>query len=98
MLSLKMVKSKEFIKYNLILSKFIYDIFVGISLILVGILGIIVLFIYSVISFAVLHNYFVETDSAQLYCTTLAECMYSILRYGLLDNLGLVSIMVSIEK
>ena len=62
----------------------------GISLIWVAILGLIVLFIYAVISFAFLHNYFRITDDASLYCETLLECMYSVLRYGLIDNIGLV--------
>lgn len=54
-------------------------------------LGVIVLFIYAVISFAFLHNHYVETDDAALYCANLGQCMYSVLRYGLTDNLGLVS-------
>lgn len=57
------------------------------SLLMVAVLGVIVLFIYAVASFAFLHKYFIET----LYCDTLAECMYSVLRYGLLDNIGLVN-------
>ena len=54
------------------------------------ILGLIVLFIYAVISFALLHNQFIITDDANLYCDTLAQCMYSVMRYGLIDNIGLV--------
>jgi inositol 1,4,5-triphosphate receptor type 1 len=57
----------------------------GIALIWVGILGIIVLFIYAVISFAFLHNEFVGD---LLYCTSLVECSYTVLRLGLLDSLG----------
>ncbi|XP_019849736.1 PREDICTED: inositol 1,4,5-trisphosphate receptor type 1-like isoform X1 [Amphimedon queenslandica] len=62
----------------------------GISLIWVAVLGIIVLFIYAVISFAFLHQYFKITDDASLYCKSLLECMYSVLRYGLIDNIGLL--------
>lgn len=62
----------------------------GDSLLMVAVLGLIVLFIYAMASFAFLHNFFLETSDAELYCETLAQCMYSILRYGLLDNIGLV--------
>ena len=55
-----------------------------------AILGVIVLFIYSVISFAFYHNQFHTTDDADLFCETLAQCMYSVIRYGLIDNIGLV--------
>lgn len=71
-------------KHNLIV------IFTGISLIWVAILGLCFLFIYAVISFAFLHTDFVVTDNAALYCDTLSQCMYSVLRYGLIDNIGLV--------
>ncbi|XP_019851941.1 PREDICTED: inositol 1,4,5-trisphosphate receptor type 3-like [Amphimedon queenslandica] len=60
----------------------------GISLIWVAILGLIVLFIYAVISFALLQNNFDPESS--LYCSNLGECTYSVLRYGLVDNLGFV--------
>jgi inositol 1,4,5-triphosphate receptor type 1 len=62
----------------------------GVSLIWVAVLGIIVLFIYSVVSFAFLHSSFYETDDALLYCRSLVQCLYSILRYGLIDNIGLL--------
>lgn len=60
------------------------------SLVWVAVLGFIVLFIYAVISFAFLQNNYVRTDDAALYCANLGQCMYSVLRYGLTDNLGLV--------
>ena len=63
---------------------------IGLSLVWVAILGVIVLFIYAVISFAFLHNQFVGTDDASLYCANLGQCVYSVFRYGLMDNLGLV--------
>ena len=62
------------------------------SLIWLAVLGVIVLFIYAVISFAFLQNNYVETYDAALYCANLGKCMYSVLRYGLIDNLGIVSI------
>ncbi|XP_019861438.1 PREDICTED: uncharacterized protein LOC100634093 isoform X2 [Amphimedon queenslandica] len=62
----------------------------GMSLIWVAVLGVIVLFIYAVISFAFLQNNYVRTDDAALYCANLGQCMYSVLRYGLTDNLGLL--------
>ena len=62
------------------------------SLIWLAVLGVIVLFIYAVISFAFLQNNYVETDDAALYCANLGQCMYSVLRYGLTDNLGIVSV------
>ena len=55
-----------------------------------AVLGTIVLFIYAVVSFAWLHGYFDPSDG--LFCDTLAQCMYSVLRVGLLDTLGSVSI------
>ena len=44
------------------------------------------------LSFATLHNKFVtDNDDGPLYCDTLTQCMYSVLRYGLIDNIGLVN-------
>ena len=71
-----------------------HSIFEGKSLIWVAILGLIVLFIYAVIAFALLHNQFIITDSANLYCDTLAQCMYSVMRYGLIGSIGLVRELV----
>ena len=47
-----------------------------------------VLFIYAVISFVFLHEFFV-TDNGQ-FCRTLGECVVTVVRDGLLDTLGLV--------
>ena len=68
------------------------------SLIWLAVLGVIVLFIYAVISFAFLQNNYVETDDAALYCANLGQCMYSVLRYGLTDNLGIVSLEKSLKS
>jgi len=64
----------------------------GISLLWVAILGLVVLYIYSVVSFAFLHESFLmpDNDDANLFCNTLFECLISVLRYGLIINLGLV--------
>ena len=65
---------------------FDFFLYLGKSLIWVAILGLIVLFIYAVVSFAWLHNYFTPADGQ--FCETLAECFYSVVRIGLLDTLG----------
>ena len=64
----------------------------GIALLWVAILFLVVLYIYSVVSFAFLHESFLmpDNDDANLFCNTLFECLISVLRYGLIDNLGLV--------
>ena len=48
------------------------------------------LFIFSVMSFAFLYNNFYQTDDGDLYCDTLLQCFVTVVRYGLIDNLGLV--------
>ena len=67
--------------------------YTGKSLLYVAFLGMVVLFIYSVLSFAFLWDRYYMTDDAVLYCDTLFQCYVSIIRYGLIDNLGLVSQM-----
>ena len=67
---------------------FFLSILTGNALLWVAVLGIIVLFIYAVVSFAWLHSYF--TPSSGQFCDTLAECFYSVVRIGLLDTLGTV--------
>ena len=64
----------------------------GIALLWVAILFLVVLYIYSVVSFAFLHESFLmpDNDDANLFCNTLFECLISVVRYGLIDNLGLV--------
>ena len=59
-----------------------------------AILGLVVLYIYSIISFAFLHESFLAPDNndGDLFCDTLYQCFFSTIRYGLIDNLGLVSI------
>ena len=57
-----------------------------------AILGVIVLFIYAVVSFAFLHESFQakNNNEGDLFCSTLYECFASTIRFGLLDNLGKV--------
>ena len=59
---------------------------------MVLILGLVVLFFFAVLSFAFLHNNFYQTDDGDLYCDTLLQCFVSVIRFGLIDNLGLVRI------
>ena len=52
------------------------------------ILGLVVIYIYAVISFALIPNYFnPERDE---FCESVFECFITITRLGLLDTLGLV--------
>ena len=63
----------------------------GISLLWVAALGLVVLYIYAVVSFAFLHESFEAPDSeVPLFCSTLYECFATTIRYGLIDHLGLV--------
>ena len=58
---------------------------------MVAALILVVIYIYSILSFAFFHQSFAE---AGLFCTTLGECFVTILRVGLLDNLGLVHVLI----
>lgn len=71
----------------------------GKSLIWVAVLGVIVLFIYAVVSFAFLSEAFRASNNSDgdLFCTTLYECFISTIRYGLIDNLGLVTIIPHVQ-
>ena len=68
----------------------------GHSLLWVGALGLVVLYIYSVGTLALLRNEFDEPDPEEdgdtvRFCGSLVQCFISVLEYGLLDTLGLVS-------
>jgi hypothetical protein len=73
----------------------------GIALLWVAALGGVVLYIYAVISFAFLHESADnEADSGRdndLFCDTLGQCFVTVIRYGLIDNLGLVFPLVPAE-
>ena len=61
-----------------------------------GTLGLVVLYIYSVGTFALLPNEFHEPDPEEpgenvRFCRSLFQCFISVLEYGLLDTLGSVS-------
>ena len=58
------------------------------QLILVFAVIFVIIFIYSVISFAFLHNFF-NNEEGQ-FCANLGQCFVSVLRGGLLDTLGSV--------
>ena len=60
----------------------------------VSLLGTVVLFIYAVLSFAFLYDRFYQTDDDSLYCDTLLQCFVTVVRYGLLDNLGQVRVSI----
>ena len=59
------------------------------QLLVIAILGIVIIFGYSVISFIIYSEVFDEQSG--LYCNTLFECFVSVSRIGLLDTLGIVS-------
>ena len=61
-----------------------------------GALGLVVLYIYSVGTFAFLSNEFHEPDSGKgsgevRFCRSFAQCFITVLEHGLLDTLGSVS-------
>ena len=70
----------------------LHILILGKALLWVAVLGVVVLYIYAVVSFAFLHESFLapDNDDATLFCSTLYECFASTIRYGLIDNLGLV--------
>ena len=65
----------------------------GKSLLWVAFLGMVILLIYAVLSFAFLWDRFYMSEDAVLYCDTLFQCFVSVIRYGLIDTLGLVCLI-----
>ena len=65
------------------------------QLITVFILGLVVIYIYAVISFALLPNYFIPTNDQ--FCDTMFQCFITITRLGLLDTLGTVCTIFNIN-
>jgi inositol 1,4,5-triphosphate receptor type 1 len=61
----------------------------GVSLLWVAALGGVVLFIYAVIVFAFLHESAKDKGEKPFYCDNLGTCFISVIRWGLLENLGL---------
>ena len=66
----------------------------GVSLLWVAVLGGIILYIYAVISFAFLHESFHDKGENPLYCNTLGHCFITVIRWGLIDNLGQVYLLL----
>ena len=60
------------------------------SLLWVAVLGFIVIYIYSLVGFALLRAYFKPND--YLYCHTLFQCTVTVIRYGLIGDMFEVSI------
>jgi len=50
----------------------------------VGILGVVILYIYSLAGFAFLRDIF--DPGNEVYCATLPECFMSVIRYGLIGD------------
>ena len=61
----------------------------GKSLIWVGILGLVVFYVYALISFALLRSSFDADD--MMYCATLWQCTVTVIRYGLVGDIFDVS-------
>lgn len=59
---------------------------VGKSLLWVAILLVLIVYIFAVISFAVLRSEFQDEDNENVFCRTLDECFISVLRFGLIDS------------
>ncbi|XP_046366515.2 inositol 1,4,5-trisphosphate receptor type 3-like isoform X5 [Haliotis rufescens] len=57
----------------------------GMSLLWVAVLGFILIYIYSLIGFALLRSYF--SPDEYLYCSTLWECTVTVIRYGLIGDM-----------
>ena len=55
-----------------------------------ALLGLGFLLIFAVVSFVFLHNFF---DNDTMFCRTMIECYVSVIREGLLDTIGTVSII-----
>ncbi len=61
----------------------------GKSLLWVGILGLVVFYLYGLISFALLRSSFDKDD--MMYCGTLWQCTVTVVRYGLVGDIFDVS-------
>ena len=63
----------------------------GRSLVWVGILGLVVFYLYALISFALLRSSFDANES--MYCATLWQCTVTVIRYGLVGDIFDVSVL-----
>lgn len=50
----------------------------------VGILGLIMIYLFALVGFAFFRNMFDKDE--EMYCTTLLECSLAVFRYGLIGN------------
>ena len=66
---------------------------VGKSLLWVGVLGIIIFYLYALISFAMLRSSF--NPENHLYCATLWQCTITVIHYGLIAEIFDVSTRTS---
>lgn len=57
----------------------------GKSLVWVAILGLVLFYLYALISFAMLRSTFDPDES--LYCATLWQCTLTVIRYGLIGDI-----------
>jgi hypothetical protein len=75
------------------LKQYIIDNFVisGTSLLLVGMLGMVIIFIYALVSFAILRERFLYSSLGR-HCTTVYECFITVLHHGFVDSLYTVSV------
>ena len=62
---------------------------IALQLVIVFLLGLSIIFMYAVTSFAFFHGHFDVEEG--LFCETLAQCFLTVTREGLLDTLGSVS-------
>ena len=69
----------------LLLFKSVFPLFSGRSLIWVAILGLVVFYLYGIISFALMRSMF-DPDE-YLYCASLWECTITVIRYGLIGDM-----------
>ncbi len=78
----------HFISFS-IFSLYVYILFSqfisGKSLVWVAILGLVLFYLYALISFAMLRSTFNPDDS--LYCATLWQCTVTVIRYGLIGDI-----------
>ena len=74
------------------------DLFSGKSLLWVAVLGVIVIYIFALVTFAMLRGNMDPTPDGEqnLYCRTLYECTLALIRYGLIGDLFEVSTIMAI--
>ena len=82
-------KSKQFIN-KLLVNKSFFTLVVQLVLVILLIMSIIL--IYAAISFAFISNFFNPEPGDNLFCQSLFECYITIIRVGLLNGFGAVSL------